>query len=437
MQSHKIYKLDPEGETYQAVIEMEEAIRALHRDFYTEARGAGWKKLAVQLTDKVADWDIRRIEDTGQTHPVIQVKDDEPQGFPRAYAHFPQVYATEFKYKDAPDNGAQKYDLYMYAPVGYDGDHFAPEDARLIDDKREEQWVGNALFAGGWSDPISCFSLQARGVGVPDDYVKPEGQPQGYVPAHDKACFVALGETRAQLDDFEARQGAYQSAADDVMRRVDSIIKNDLGDMIRDQIDVMEEFYMNWSYAPSDEAEGKTAFQISVRQSGNVEPMQGGQPLTLSDNDFFIVQAGHSRGEYNITPNLNTPQGQALAEVFDAVPPKPSLSDYPDLVADFPFTEEGYDAMLGVNGQVPRVQEFQGHKVLIYNTDDADYDGFCPPDSIALPAALYIWLNKDDEDARMGIEPPPAADELAKLNETFETRLNLALGSDHPPLLEM
>lgn len=437
MYAHKIYKLDPEGETYQAVMEMEKAIRALHQDFYAQARGSGWKNLALALTDKVADWDIRRIEDTGQTHPVIQVKDDEPQAFPRAYAHFPQVYATEYKYKDAPDNGDQKYDLYMYAPVGYDGDHLVPEGARLIDDEKEEQWVGNALFAGGWSDPISCFSLQARGVALPDDYIKPEGAPQGYVPAHDKMCFVALGEARAQLDDFDARQEAYQAAANTVMRRVDSIINNDLDDAIREQIDVMESYYMNWSYASPRDNEDKTEFQVSVRQSGKVDMMKGGQPLTLSDNVFFTLKEGNGRGEYRITPNMDTPQGQALSKVFDAVPPKPSLSDYPDLVADFPFAEEGYDAMLGVNGQVPRVQEFQGHKVLIYNTDDADYDGFSPPDSIVLPTALYHWINKDDEDARMGIKAPPAPEELIKLNDTFETRLVRALGDDQPPLLEM
>ncbi len=414
MQTDKIFKLDPEGESYRAVIEFQNSMSALRAEFQSkvsmESGLSDDMKAEIVERSKAIHADIN--EKMGFLHPVTQVKDNELQAYPRAYEHVPTVFANQYSVEG--DDGAHQdvVEFYMFSPVGYDGDFFEPDDARLIEDEKEIKGVEAQLFAGGWLNPAVVISANAQGVEVPKDYSPLADADKKDALPHYKVCFVAQGETLDILQDFDQRNAEYGHATQAVIDHVNSAIQNDLAPEFNRQIEEGEDFYVNWSYGQSRDDKNKTHFDISVRQGGKVNGMAAGQPLIVGNNDIFLVSAKEGRGEYQISPNEDTPQGQELKALMDAVPTKPSLSDYPELVADMPFEPAQFDEMLGVNGSVPQEWEFQGHRVLTYNSDEADYDAFCPPDAQPLPSALYKWVKNDEEDERMGISPPPAPDAL-------------------------
>tara|TARA_R110002072_G_scaffold179978_1_gene336102 strand:+ start:74 stop:1372 length:1299 start_codon:yes stop_codon:yes gene_type:complete len=426
MVDFKIYKLDPDGALYKGLLSMGSEIIQIKNDFQKQAQGASLPAIKdPALDDALNTLKNQKTQSLGLDHTVIAVTNDNPQSYPRAYEHKPVIYGTSYATKSA-DGGAMKkhLDLYLYAPIGYDGDHFVPDGARLIDDEKECEAVGGRLFAGGWSDPLTFFNRSPVGVAVPDDYIAFEVGEPPHRGSHAKLCFLVQGETAEIVDDYKDRMALYDQKTDDVMHRVKSIVENDLRSIIMPKIKGDSGYYVNMSL-------NDQGMQISVRRNGANEFMMAGQPIDLDDNDFFTVSAAAHSHEYNISPNLKTKQGRELADAFAAIPLRPSLSDYDMLLADFPIEEKQFDAMFGINGHVPMLREIQGHDILVYNTDDTAVNGFCPQGSLQLPPSIFFWLDDDRADRQMDISPPPAPNALMDELRDLASQSDKGFDPDH------
>jgi hypothetical protein len=404
MVDFKIYKLDKEGALYKGLLQMGSDIVKLKQDFQEQSKGAN---LPVQnrpvLDDALNTLKNEKTHILGMDHTVIAVKNDNPQSFPRAYEHKPVIYGSSYATQSGDGGGMKNHlDLYLFAPVGYDGDHFIPDGARLIDDKKEYDAVGSQLFAGGWSEPsVRFFDRSPVGVDVPNDYIPFEKSDDSYRHSHAKLCFLVQGETAEIIDDYKDHMKFYDQKTGDVMSRVKSIIENDLRDVLMPKVGGDSGYYVNMLLNEKN-------MQISVRRNGANEFMAAGQPIDLEDNRFFTVARANNSNEYDITPNMKTPEGADLSKLFEAIPARPSLSDYSELLADFPIEEKQFDSLLGINGHVPTLRDVQGHDVLVYNTDETEGNGFCPEGCIQLPPSVFFWLEDDRADEQIGISPPPA-----------------------------
>ncbi|MGH1403458.1 MAG: hypothetical protein ACRBDL_04385 [Alphaproteobacteria bacterium] len=419
MVDDKIYKLDQNGASYNAVLQVHKSVIGITKEFTNGAKGLSKQDLGQKITESLQSLDAGLVRKTGLSSPVIQVKDTEQQAYPRAYTHTPQVYATQI-------NG--QLDLYMYCPVGYDGTNFSPDDASLITDEGEQQKIGNMLFAGGWMDPISFYSLKPQGVDVPDNYQRPDQFENA--PSHAKLCFIAQGRTLDMIEEYEERAMYHKQNVDCVMDEICRIVEAHLSEGLHAQLDEGESFYINKSHSIARNKQDEIEFCISVCRGGETQMMQAGQSLTLEDNPYFCVE--EKGKDYRILPNMESKQGGKLFSLMQKIPPAPQISDYPELMADLPFTPGRFDVLLGVNGKVPRIDEFEGHKILIYNTDTVERGDFNPPDSVYLPSSVYQWLNADKEDETMGIEPPPQS---GALREELTT-LNYQIESPQQPVLK-
>ncbi|PCJ99126.1 MAG: hypothetical protein COA45_06705 [Zetaproteobacteria bacterium] len=393
------------------------------KDFRNTIQHPTHKPINTEIINKISDINHNTVALTGLSHPVTEVKEQD-QGYPRAYDLFPVVYENSYKHDSASDNAPEgQPDLYMFCPVGHDGDHFIPKDARLITDENEKEFISNTLFAGGWSTPFSYFTLNPRGVETPDTYVAPKKNPDDLKHGHQSQCFIAQGLTLELVEDYNQRTEQYNAGIHTVLKEIEHITSVELNDQFQAQLPAGEGYYMNSSTMTNDD--GKAQYSISIRNNGNIDTMSAGQPLEIKSNDFFIAeQTDYS--EHKITPNTATKQGQALAKTMDNVPEKPSLTDYPDLVADMPFKENKIDTLLNVNGNTPRIDTFDGHIILKYNTDDTTNTYFCPPDALPVPTEVFQWLQEDRADRQMGIRPPPQPEELKDdiLALTPDDRLN-------------
>ncbi len=409
MSDSKLYKLKPEGTSYNAAYQMQQGIRDAMRDLQRNLPSDFSREHLMQKVEEaLSKLDNAVVDKTGLSSPVVQVKNDV-QSHPRAYSHTPKIFVTQFKPRGAPDNSDKgKHDLYMYCPVGYNGEHFTPDDARLIDDPKEEQVIGNMLFAGGHTQPAELYSPKQHGVETPQDY-----QPimeQGQYIGHEKLCFIAQGATLDIVEDYEQRLQEFRAHAEKVLGEISRIVNEELSDTLLSQTGEGEGFYINTRYNMRENEQGEIEFHISPRRNGQDHTINAGQPLELQDNDFFTVEEG--TGEYRVIPNTETKQGRGLSALMSAMPASPHFSDYPELVADLPFTPTNADRLLGTNGHVPRLDEFEGHKILIYSTDDEESCDFTPPDAVYLPATIINWLREDRGDMEMGVAPPPQPEEL-------------------------
>ncbi len=116
-----------------------------------------------------------------------------------------------------------------------------------------------------------------------------------------------------------------------------------------------------------------------------------------------------------VAPNRLTPQGRVLSNLFDAVPPVPSLTDYPELHGVFTLSQNNIDKAIGIDGVIPRVRDLGGRTLLIYQRDLKDKSAYCPPGAVKMDERVYVWLDQDERDKTQGVAPPPVPPALVKL----------------------
>ncbi|NBX66154.1 MAG: hypothetical protein EBQ96_04075 [Proteobacteria bacterium] len=339
-------------------------ISSLSQKFHAEA----YAKMRTEIPEL--------LERTGLATPVIVIK-QEAGTLPRAYREYPSIYT----------NGGENDGIYLYAPIAHDGSWFVPPDSRLLDYK-ESDAVGNALFAGGWSDPLTIMPLAMEGTELPRGFVPPTDMGEPRFPAR---IFLPQGASYNDLNDHLAKRAAWN----DHMSR--------LADAVRDAMLVSahasfdpsvvggDGFYVNMSYAIQAGAPQITASLRRDDKGGDF--MKAGQPLPLPDSADYVA-APFTHGEYRITPNANptTDFGRTIAALFGNVPPFADVADYPSLATP--------------DGRGPIHHNYGGIDFLYYSGLTAN-DPFVPAGAKPVSNATYWWIRNDEEDRNRGIVPPP------------------------------
>ncbi|MCM2344071.1 MAG: hypothetical protein NDJ24_05865 [Alphaproteobacteria bacterium] len=372
-----------------------------------------WARLFALLHEKLRTEQPDLLQATGLLSPATLVYKGRGT-LPRAYIEYPHIYTS-------PE---QKPRFFMFCPIDYQGQHFTPVGGRLITGK-EEAHIGNLLFAGGWLDNAPIFSMNKMGTSTPVDYKPPRvGKAQDEFERvrrqNTQVCFIAAGrslEIVQALADFDKN---FSRSCDKYLKLVKTAIKRQFPELLKN-LPQGEKLYINSSYGYGGHHGRGVEFDISVRQSGKINIMAGGQPVELLESPYF--NATRKNGEYTITPRTDTTEGKKIAAAYAAIPQKTFIYDYPELQANFVPVSDQISKMLGSDQPFPRIHHLSGFAFLVYGAKVKDKISFCPPDAIPVSTALYEWLKSDESDQTMGVPLPPRPQtvitELARLQQTL------------------
>ncbi len=349
----------------------------------------------TRFTALIAEKVPQLVQDLGLTHTAVQIK-GFTGGLPRAYTERPTCHI-------APHD-QQK--IYIYAPIDYKGQHFIPTDARLLDET-EEQRVGQSLWAGGWSDPITLVPAKRSGTALPADFDPAQHQTLtphhlGDNPAKPYRFFKAGGETLAILNGQGQDKDEYSKKTDQLFRAVTGLKNKLVKAGAISGVQSPKDVYFNFALHTEDN--GRPKLEISARRDGT------GEPFTLIDNAWFISTGKISGGDF-VTPNPATPEGQALQKFFDAVPENPDQSGFPKaLLSTDPVTPaDQYDGMVGPL-EKPLIRHYPDGIYLAYRTPADGIGTFTPPGATEISKAEFLWLEADEGDKNTGITLPPKPD---------------------------
>lgn len=351
-----------------------------------------WESFYKGLVARLQQEQPGLLAQTGLAAPAVQVQEGK-DSLPRAYVEFPAIFSS-------PEEEPR---YFMYVPVDYKGDYFKPEDGAQVDDAKAAQ-IDDLLFAGGWLGNAPLVTMTKEGTATPADYA-PAPEADGEKTTHTRRTFVAGGESLAAIGDYEQRQREYRAACERARKAIEKIAELGFPEL-QETAPAGETLRASVSYRYGGHLEGKTEMLLSVRMEGTASMWNAGKTLPLQDNAAWTLKQSHGN-EYVVEPRRDTPAGQALARIMDAIPSTPSLSEYPVLLGDFSFRASQIENALGVNGIVPQVRELGGKKILVYNTEDDDTRNFTPQGAKPLSTKVFNWLDADERDRNMGYTPPP------------------------------
>lgn len=370
-----------------------------------KAIGDSWDAMYKGLLARLENEAPEVLELTGLKNPSVQVFKG-PQTYPRAYVEYPQIFSSPEK--------EPKY--FMYAPADYKGAHFTPPDAMRLNDK-EEQRVGNLLFAGGWLGNAPIVSVKKSGVATPADYIAPSESELrkafSYMP-NDRVCFLAAGRSLEIVEDYRARTKEWEQKINDACRAIEfETLKTKPAVLLG--LPAGEDVRISATYSYSSGGGDKVTLLLSIRREGKNSMWDAGKTVDAVPSPAYDL-SNRDGGEYIVTARTDTPEGRDLAALIDAIPLTPGLRDYPELNANFDVKLDQIGRMLGVNGTVPQAVETGGRTVLVYSASpDEKTTGFCPPGAKPFPAEAYEWLRFDEGDRNMGITPPPMPKYIADI----------------------
>lgn len=345
------------------------------------------------LADRLKREQPELLELTGLTSPVVCVYKRQ-ESWPRAYREYPCIFMS-------PETRPR---YFMYAPVGYRGEHFVPPDARRLSEI-EAQHAGNLLFAGGWLGNAPVVELKKAGVPVPSDYQSPSARELREVfgaLSVRQVAYVTAGRSLELVQDYRQCEADWRRSIKRASRAIRFAVREQRQHILAG-LPAGEDININISPSYSSRGGDMVALELSIQQQGRVNIMHAGRRVVVPASPAYAVDVRDGRSF--VQPRLDTPQGQRLKVILDAIPVTPALSSYPELI-------------LQGRAQVyaPHAVEVAGHTVLLYNLARADSAAsFCPPDARRLPIAAFNWLRGDEGDRNIGIDPPPAPSRLAAI----------------------
>lgn len=324
------------------------------------------------------------LDMVGLNSPATQVLQDK-DSLPRSYKNFPEIFVS-------PENPPR---YFMYAPVDYKGEHFTPADGVRLDEKQEKH-VGNMLFMGGWGGTAPLVSFRREGVALPQDY-KPLPQDQSDDKTVSYISFVAQGRSLAAVHDFEQRTEAYHAAVEKVQELVEKAAAESFPQLLL-SLPAGEELRAEVNYRYGGDMAGKTEILLSVRQEGKTDLWNMGKTVPVPAGPYYTLTESYG-GEYIVTARTDTQEGRQLAALMDAIPPTPSLKDYPEILGDV--------------GSIVNVRKLGGMALLVFHAKDAQTVLPCPQDAKPLSTQAFHWLRADEDDRNIGIKPPPMPEAVA------------------------
>ncbi|HEY8189620.1 MAG TPA: hypothetical protein VIF12_02975, partial [Micavibrio sp.] len=231
---------------------------------------------------------------------------------------------------------------------------------------------------------------------------------------NDRVCFLAAGRSMEIVNDYRARMEDWETKIKATCHEIEAEVAKKK-DMILSVLPDGEDVRIGASYSYSMGGGDKATFTLSVRREGKVDLFSMGKTVNVPPSPAYNIEE-RAGGEYGVTPRRDTPEGQKLAALFDAIPLTPGLRDYRELFANYEIKESQIGQMFGVNGVVPQVVDVGGYTVLLYNAAPKDKKRpFCPPGAKPVPAEIYDWLRSDEGDRNMGIAPPPRPAEVERV----------------------
>ena len=355
----------------------------------------------ARVHDRVKREDPDILEILGFEDPVTIVKTYE-QGFPRAYHEWPSLHAIF----------SNKPGYIMFSRVGYDNEAFKPLDAIEVDDADIGGGFGYIFYKGQSVSEGPIYHRSPEGIAMPDlgHVTNPNVWEEGL--AGQSRIWRAEGKSKIAVEEFLHNEKQYHDYVSAVMAYVTDLI-DDLKDSgAIDEEFIYDELYFNQSLGVDEN--GDPDLRVSLRSA-----YSGGEIVPLGDNPFFIATKVEGSNDLAIKPNTATAGGRAFAQVYNAIPKKPSVSDYPDLGwrADglkATFNDAGHEEDVNF----PRIDARDDECYLVYSVDEDTVDqGFAPLDAIEVSQAEFIWLRENERDEQMGITPPPFPPELAHLDQ--------------------
>jgi hypothetical protein len=384
------------GESLDAAVELDLLVRAHVAANIVDVNGKSlleahrvYKAIYEDALAQIGKTHPQLLEKCGLNAPAVQVQDYDG-GYPRTYESFPSVYWT-----------SSKLALYlMYCPVDYKGRHFVPADAVKCDDKDFASTdMGHGIYKNHfWIAEGPVVDGGRRGLPLPADFDPATAVTTKASGLRPDRLFVAAGESlyaavrlQQQEELFKATFNAFTDAAQAWVK------KHYPG------------HYANFSLRRNGH---DNALEISVRTDGT------GAPVELNHPDWTIDRqlTRHWRNpvtdemelvvlkEYEARPNPASADGQALYDLFKAIPPHPRASDYPELSAHANGEERS-----------PVVHRYPQGTFLAYHNIQPGDAVTGPRDGRAADAAALIWLDADRNDRQWGIAPPPPPAPLAGL----------------------
>ncbi|MGZ9097187.1 MAG: hypothetical protein ACXW30_02690 [Micavibrio sp.] len=353
-------------------------IRKLADEFYTK------------FLEKIQPSNQKVYATLGLDQQQIQIQGYK-DGQPRAYADRPACYLGS----ETPRK------FYMFCPVDYKNQHFVPEGAIRLTEAQAEK-IGQQLWAGGWSDPVTVIPSKRVGTALPADF-----DPAKHIvlDSHHLAddankpyrFFKAGGQTLATLNALDQAKTTYSAKTSQLFKALDSL-KTKLFDAGAIKgVATAKDFYFNFSLG-TDSA-GRPALQISARREGT------GQPLNIEHNSWFKAH-GKAGGDYFVEPDAGTAEGLALKAFFDAIPNNPDQQAFPPELLN-PETVTPVDKLDGMFGPLskPLIRHFPDGVYLAYRVNNNST--FVPPGCTEITQAEFLWKEADENDRNMGTTPPP------------------------------
>lgn len=419
----QLFKLDHEGQSYKAARDLYLNMNGFKKEFVQSLLPEQRIDPTVDMRKQVISFNKNLIEAAGFYHPVTLIKHG-PESFPRAYEYLPEIYATN----DRGNEGTP--DLYVLSWVGYNGDYFTPPDATLIEDAHKKD---SFLFRCERGMINTILNTTPRGAQLPNDFSELSRViPTSDLVGHRHSYFVAQGRSLEILDTIKQDAENRDQAIAKLTKAVTKIITNKLPDQIKPQLGEGDGFRIN--LRPNGM---RDQYCINIENDGATNKGDAGKALNLDENPYFHVVPQGSRAAhgYVILPKNNTAEGSELQRLMDKVPYVSSLSDYPELAADYRVDAKKLDTNFNITNKFPSVRDWQGMKVLVYTNDHPeDHSKFCPPDSIELPAEVYEWLEQDDMDNDHGVSLPPQPEEIHEMIVALRNRLKNANKPDIDPV---
>lgn len=362
-----------------------------------------WARFYATLHETLRAEQPDVLQSTGLLSPATVVYKGRDT-LPRAYTEYPQIFSS-------PERNPR---FFMYCPIDYKGQHFSPPGARLVKDK-EIDHIGTLLFAGGWLGNAPIFIFEKAGTATPADYKPP--RPGKARDEFDRArrqntqvCFIAAGRSLQIVQGIADFDKTFSQRCDKLLKTIKAAVKKQFPELLKG-LPQGETLYINTSYGYGGHHGRGVEFNISVRQSGKVNMMSGGQTVRLLESPYFHATPKEG-GEYTITPRTDTPEGARIATAFKTIPQKTFVQDYPELQANFVPVSDKISKALGSDQPFPRIHNLSGLPFLVYGAKIKEKINFCPPDAVSVSTALYEWLKSDEGDINMGVLPPPRPQQI-------------------------
>lgn len=357
--------------------------------------------------------DIRNLADAFYTNFFDTVKNKHPQifatagmdqkqiqiqdykgGVPRAYTDRPAIYAST----------SHPAKIYMYCPVDYKDQHFIPEDAVRQTEAQAEK-IGQLLWAGGWSDPVTIIPAKRAGTGLPADFdpAKHGALETRHLASDDNKpyrFFRAGGQSLALLDALDQAKDNYSKRVSQLFKALDALKTRLFDAGAIKGVQAASEFYFNSSLG-TDSA-GRPVLQISARREGT------GQVLNIAHNPWFKAH-GKTGGEYLVAPETGNPDGLAFKAFFDAIPDNPEQQAFPKelLSTDKVDPVDHLDGLFGPLNK-PLIRHFPDGIYLAYRLRADGSGAFIPPGCTEISQAEFLWKDADENDRNMGTTLPPS-----------------------------